>query len=143
MIYCQHLNLSSVGLKVGSYSDPMQLKGVSDDINGLLGRLIAPAPEFFLERIEYDDPPNQAALERWFHGKTLDDLLRFSDVLDTETSGVLKMFGKMCISACLRPLSSQTRSWGHIADNVFPKCFVEKIGVVRPEKMAWQIWIKH
>lgn len=109
---------------------------VSDDINDLLGCIIAPAPEFFLNEMDYDGQPNQAALERWFHRKTLGDLLRFSDILDAETSGILKMFGKMCISACLRPLSSQTRSWGHVADNVFPKWFQKK-----PVSYALRRWL--
>jgi hypothetical protein len=30
------------------------------------------------------------------------------------------------ISACLRPASSQNKSWGHIADNVFPDQLIEK-----------------
>ncbi len=30
------------------------------------------------------------------------------------------------VSAVLRPSSSQTRSWGHIADNVYPKEFIVK-----------------
>ena len=123
-------------LEGGQLFGPTTNDAVSDDINELLGRIVYPTPKSFWKEIQYAKSPNGEALERWFHRKTLGDLLRFSDILEAETSGILKMFGKMCISACLRPLSSQTRSWGHISDNVFPKTISGKTSVVCLKKVA-------
>ena len=99
---------------------------VPDSIDRIVGRHVDPSPDKFLDTVLCDDSPNRIALERWFHDKTLEDVMRFSGMLQEETSGIVRLLGTMCISACLRPLCSQTRSWGHIADNVYPKHFVEK-----------------
>ena len=99
---------------------------VPKEIDDHLRQLMIPSPQHFLNDILCDGLPNRVALERWFHCKTLEDVIRFSEILQAETTGIVRLFGTMCMSACLRPLSSQTRSWGHIADNALPKCLVEK-----------------
>ena len=99
---------------------------VPRSIDEFLQEQMIPAPQDFVRNVLYEGPPNLAALERWFHEKTLKDAIRFLEILKSESTGIMRLLGIMCISACLRPLSSQTRSWGHIADNVFPKSMVEK-----------------
>ncbi|MER8407570.1 site-specific DNA-methyltransferase [Mesorhizobium sp. M1307] len=81
----------------------------------------------------------QAATENlrsWYHPKTLLELQRLIDLLE---SSKIPRFGKVVgftmLSAIARSTSSETRSWGHVADNVRPREFVYK-DVVRAAT-AW------
>ncbi len=70
---------------------------------------------------------NLLALEPWFDTRTLSWLTTFlalcAEKLDR---GFLFLIAATMISSVVRALSSQTQSWGHIADNVRPKETVEK-----------------
>ncbi|WP_245486822.1 hypothetical protein [Mesorhizobium sp. M7A.F.Ca.MR.176.00.0.0] len=71
--------------------------------------------------------PSLENLTRWYHSTTLNELQRLIDSLETaRTSQFCKVVGFTMISAIARSLSSETRSWGHIADNVKPREFVYK-----------------
>ena len=74
-----------------------------------------------------DSSNSLVALEPWFDTRTLSWLTRFlalcAERLDR---GFLFLIAATMISSAVRTLSSQTRSWGHIADNVKPKETVEK-----------------
>ena len=98
----------------------------AEDIDDILYPMIYPSPRDFLNQLLLRDVPNREMLERWYHRKTLDQIVRFLEMLRSCDTAMVTLLGIMCLSACLRPLSSQTRSWGHISDNVFPKSRDEK-----------------
>ena len=80
--------------------------------------------------------PNVERLSLWFHKETLSRLLDFMRILEeADISQFSKIVGFTMISAIARSLSSETRSWGHVADNVLPKKFVFKD--VRRAALAW------
>ena len=72
----------------------------------------------------------QPAVDRladWYEAKTLESILRLRKrLLRHRTSFFLRLAGMAMLSAISRQLSAQTRSWGHIADNVLPSCYPEK-----------------
>jgi len=88
--------------------------------------LVEPTPLDFLGRMSFGAAPNELALGPWYHRNTLANVLSFSRGLADQDSAMLQLMGLMAVSACLKALSSQTRSWGHIADNVLPKNLIEK-----------------
>ena len=104
-------------------------------IDDWLDKLAAPNPSTFLSFFER--PMGIGPLAEWIEKATLCDvknLLRaFSD---PKLSAYVRLLGKAMVSAILRPASSQTQSWGHIADNVWPKEFVRK----EPFRLALQ-WL--
>lgn len=68
--------------------------------------------------------PHVDALAPWFHKRTFKDLLALYSVLTDESkSPLLRLAGAVMVSAVARSASSQTASWGHIADNCLPKDF--------------------
>ncbi|WP_027161897.1 DNA methyltransferase [Mesorhizobium sp. WSM1293] len=67
------------------------------------------------------------SLRIWYHPKTLVELQRLIDVLEASTiPRFAKVVGFTMLSAIARSTSSETRSWGHVADNVRPREFVYK-----------------
>jgi hypothetical protein len=60
------------------------------------------------------------------HPDTLDRLQALWNRVTAIADGWLRSLGLAMTSAVLRAASSQTRSWGHIADRVHPKDFTEK-----------------
>lgn len=85
------------------------------------------------EQIEYllfdciQGPPNLAALTPWFHEKSIIEALDlYGAFADRNQSPIIRIAGFVMVSAIMRPLSSQTASWGHVADNVLPKELVYK-----------------
>ena len=97
-----------------------------EEVDDTLYPMIQPSPRNFLDRLLFRDVPNREMLDRWYHKKTLDQIIRFSEMVRNSSTAMVTLLGTMCLSACLRPLSSQTRSWGHISDNVLPKSRDEK-----------------
>lgn len=72
-------------------------------------------------------PPMVDALRPWYDQETLSQLLDLMErVSGIKESCYLKLVGFGMISAVARQLSSQTRSWGHIADKVYPDIFQGK-----------------
>lgn len=98
---------------------------LAGEVDLILKRLIKPAPLQFSQ--PYSLKPNTAKLAEWIEDRTLKDLGKVLHAIDEEDVGVVgRLLGLTMVSAILRPSSSQTRSWGHIADNVKPKEFVPK-----------------
>ena len=96
------------------------------EVDDYLCQVIHPKPYDFLQQIFFRHTPQEGLLERWYHEKTLGRIMRFAEMIRNHETAMFTLLGIMCLSACLRPLSSQTRSWGHLADNVFPKSHIEK-----------------
>ena len=96
------------------------------EIDEHVGSLVEPPPREFLSQVTFNEVPNELLFERWYHRTTLEHICTFRKGLAEQDSAVLQLLGMMALSACLRALSSQTRSWGHIADNVLPKKLVNK-----------------
>jgi len=81
-------------------------------------------------------PPNVERLSFWYHEETLSRLIDLIRIIgEASISRFSKIVGFTMISAIARSLSSETRSWGHVADNVLPKEFVYKD--VRRAASAW------
>lgn len=94
-------------------------------IDERLSRTIRPKPSQFAE--EYQAEPLWNGLQCWIEEKTLNDVARlFNAIVNAPLGQFGRLLGLMMISAILRPISSQTKSWGHIADNVRPKEFEQK-----------------
>jgi DNA methylase len=71
--------------------------------------------------------PATAELEPWFSPKTYAQLIGlWNAILATSNSEFVRLTGAVMISSIARALSSQTRSWGHIADRVLPKEMIDK-----------------
>jgi hypothetical protein len=72
-------------------------------------------------------PPQWDELRPWYHTKTLKDIRRLHKLLlDSDLSFFDRLVVALMISAVLRTSSSQTKSWGHIADNAYPSELVER-----------------
>jgi hypothetical protein len=68
-----------------------------------------------------------SSLAPWFDAGTAHWLKRFLDVcVEHLGRGFLFLIAATMISSVVRSLSSQTQSWGHIADNVRPKLILAK-----------------
>lgn len=94
-------------------------------IDGWLDQLIHPKPQDFNEL--FAGPMVRQNLADWIERTTLREVADLLQAFnDSETGHFVRVLGKTMISAILRPASSQTQSWGHIADNVWPKEFVRK-----------------
>ncbi|PSS59950.1 hypothetical protein C6558_35215 [Ensifer sp. NM-2] len=71
--------------------------------------------------------PATGSLSNWYHPRTLDELKRLLDFLESSrTARFTKIVGFTMLSAIARGTCSETRSWGHVADNVRPREFVYK-----------------
>ncbi|MER8722333.1 site-specific DNA-methyltransferase [Mesorhizobium sp. M0999] len=67
------------------------------------------------------------SLRKWYHPLTLMDLQRLIEQLEAASfSRFCKIVGFTMISAIARNTSSETRSWGHVADNVRPSEYTYK-----------------
>jgi hypothetical protein len=71
-------------------------------------------------------PPQFDALTPWYERRTLAQLTNLMERIETSTSDFIRLAGFAMTSAVVRQLSSQTRSWGHIADNVKPPSYSQK-----------------
>ena len=60
-------------------------------------------------------------LTEWYHRETLEDLFRLKLKIDDIDEPLVRDLLTVCFSSILRSISSQTKSWGHIADNVKPR----------------------
>lgn len=97
-----------------------------DAVDAELARLVRPRPVDFYARLT-GASPNWDALSVWIEHETLHELVSLrKKVLESELGYFGRLLGLTMLSAILRPASSQTRSWGHIADNVFPREYAQK-----------------
>lgn len=93
----------------------------------LLSGLVNPSPSQFIQ--DYiKSLPNWEKLSNWIESSTLDELKKIYETINTSSnSSFVRLVGLTMLSGVLRPLSSQIKSWGHIADNVRPKEFIKKL----------------
>ncbi len=92
-----------------------------------LEQLIRPIPREMLAALSCKMPSNWDSLRPWFEPNTLQAVKKIhARLMSSELSSFGKLVGLLMISACLRPACSQTRSWGHIADNVLPSEYEQK-----------------
>ena len=72
-------------------------------------------------------PVSATNLVNWYHPKTLVELQRLIEHLEgAGISRFAKVVGFTMLSAIARNTSSETRSWGHVADNVQPREYTYK-----------------
>ncbi len=92
-----------------------------------LSRYMRPTPEKMLKLFLDHGPPQWDDLEPWYHARTLKNIKRLhKGVIDSTLPAFDRLVASLMISAVLRTASSQTKSWGHVADNVFPSELVER-----------------
>lgn len=113
---------------LGGQSSPALIETdskLAGEVDLILKRLIKPTPLQFSQN--YSLKPNSAKLGNWIEDRTLKNIEKLLLALNEDDVGVVgRLLGVTMVSAILRPSSSQTKSWGHIADNVRPKEFVPK-----------------
>jgi hypothetical protein len=117
--------------------DSLDVKGLqlsrllSDDealktADKILHRFVDPIPARFITKLLKKEP-NWESLDKWYHQTTLEEIKSVWNHIATRD---LRNFGTLLamtmLSAVLRPACSQTQSWGHIADNVWPKALERK-----------------
>jgi hypothetical protein len=98
------------------------------DLSNVLAGLVSPAPNLFFTMVKPSNKgPIIESLAKWFSEKTLKSLLEFHEnSTEKGQDDFVSLFFEAMISSNLRGLCSQTKSWGHIADNVYPKEFEDK-----------------
>ena len=73
------------------------------------------------------NPPQWEELRPWYHRQTLRDIQRLHNLLlNSDLPAFDKLIVALMTSAVLRTASSQTKSWGHVADNAFPSELIER-----------------
>lgn len=97
------------------------------DIDSILEKLVNPNPHIFLNYL-LKNTPNLEALKPWIHHKSLDKISTITNqlYLNSNLSNFERLLIITMLSAVLKSCSSQTQSWGHIADRVLPKEMIEK-----------------
>jgi hypothetical protein len=92
-----------------------------------LSKYMRPPPETMLKLFSEYGPPQWDALQPWYHTYTLKDIKRLhKELLGSDLPAFDQLVVFLMISAVLRTASSQTKSWGHVADNAFPSTLVER-----------------
>lgn len=91
-----------------------------------LASLLRPKPDVLLRMVFGAESSQWEELARWFHPRTLEHLRTLWSLVERISDGWLRSLGFAMMSAVTRAASSQTQSWGHIADRVFPETLVEK-----------------
>ena len=146
-------SLTLNGLLILKAIDPALSEYVLDDVEGRVGirrevqrTLLTTSEDFFAEQVRsglgsaitpnpvqiYLDARKRAApawtaLAQWIERGTLKEVESFVRKFDVAgTNSFAAIVGMTMVSACLRAGSSQTQSWGHIADNVRPREFIAK-----------------
>lgn len=98
------------------------LKGIDREISAFL----RPKPKIMLDMIRGGRAPETKKLEKWIHASTLEEIFQVHKNGQSSESHLVQIFFEAMLSSNLRVLSSQNQSWGHIADNVWPKSMVYK-----------------
>lgn len=94
-------------------------------VDSCLDLRIFPSPADFIKKFERRS--QTSLLSAWFEKTTLRSIkILLKEFDDASLSPFTRLVGKTLTSAILRPASSQIQSWGHIADNVWPKELVSK-----------------
>lgn len=98
-----------------------------NDIDDILEKLVNPNPNIFLNYLLKSDP-NLENLKPWIENQSLDKITVIINqlYLNHRLSSFDRLLIITMLSAVLKSCSSQTQSWGHIADRVLPKEMIEK-----------------
>lgn len=124
-------------------SDLLDFDGFYNDANiaeldVFFSNHMRPTPNELLKKIRKGKNVLIQDLKKWIEGETLKHLLEIYERIVCSGEGTfLQLFLESMVSANLRAICSQNKSWGHIADNVYPKQFIKKDVVVQLKK-----WIK-
>lgn len=98
-----------------------------DNIDRILSNMIRPKPREMARQYIDNLLPNWNDLSIWYNNDTI---MEIKDALKKAKTYQLMPFTKLVaitmISAVMRTSCSETRSWGHLADNVFPKKYIKK-----------------
>lgn len=96
------------------------------EVDALVTQLVLPSPDDIFNSLVGE--PDWHALEEWLSHKTLNKFIALSDSIKDDPRGgwMGRLLGMTMLSAIIRTASSQTQSWGHIADNVRPKMLLDK-----------------
>ncbi|MCB9924543.1 MAG: hypothetical protein H6822_20360 [Planctomycetaceae bacterium] len=117
--------LNRVDRSVGSES--LFPAAQTSTITDWLSKYMRPTPETMLKLFLEHAPPQWDELQPWYHTRTLRDIKHLhKEVLSSDLPAFDQLVATLMISAVLRTASSQPKSWGHIADNVFPSELVER-----------------
>lgn len=97
------------------------------DAENVLQKKIRPKPDFVVRNFLAQLFPKWSLLDKWIEQNTLKKIMATIKILkDCDLMPFSKLLALTMVSSVLRTSSSQTRSWGHIADNVYPKEFIAK-----------------
>jgi hypothetical protein len=92
-----------------------------------LDQTIRPRPQEMFNMMTTHMPAQWSLLQKWFEPATLSQIQRLlTRIVETEMPPFCSLVALTMLSAVLRASCSQTRSYGHVADNVFPKEFTHK-----------------
>lgn len=115
---------------------------ISSCLTNVISGAISPNPEVFYSEVRTDLNINLDSLSKWFSKKTLNEINSFYQKnIINEKDNFTKLFLEVMVSSNLRALCSQTKSWGHIADNVYPKQFEDKSPL--PQYKKWLSILKN
>lgn len=98
-----------------------------NNIDNILDKLVNPSPSVFLNSL-LKNHPKLENLNPWVENKSLVKITLIINqlYLNNELGNFDRLIIITMLSAVLKSCSSQTQSWGHIADRVLPKEMVEK-----------------
>jgi hypothetical protein len=95
-------------------------------LDRLIDKYIRPCSDSLISRVRKSNPI-WPELKPWIHRNTLRELKYLHELfLSAQPGNIYNIFIGAMVSANLRAISSQNKSWGHIADNVYPKEYVMK-----------------
>lgn len=121
----------------GLFSVKDQIDDIGQSIEQTLSLYLIPTPKHAHTLLQKNSTPNSEALSSWTHQLTLSEIEKLKSSSNNYNSYFLKLFIDFMQSANIRNLSSQIKSWGHIADNVKPKDFIYK-----DSNAAYRRWLK-
>ncbi len=90
------------------------------DFDSYFSELIQPVPDIFFNQIIVN-LPQYDLLRKWIDDESIDEIKKIYSMIDNEQQYTKKIILLEMLSNALFSSSSQRKSWGHIADNVYPK----------------------
>lgn len=110
-----------------SKEDLLNLGDITDFYNfdDYYSNIIQPNPKDFFSQIRIY-APKYDLLSKWIDGNTLDLIKRIYNMIEEEHQYTKKVILLEMLSNVLFSSSSQRKSWGHIADNVYPKVMEDR-----------------
>lgn len=90
------------------------------DFDNYFAELIQPEPEVFFNQIIINLPQYEL-LKKWIDDSSIEEIKKVYSLIENEQQYTKKIILLEMLSNALFSSSSQRKSWGHIADNVYPK----------------------